>query len=141
MTDRSETYKLLQLHVEQDLAFLIERGYRILESESSDDPTSVSIALSGNPVGVVVSFDLRDRVGCLRVTKSSAGRLDLPQWDILDYLVTFCGFRGALPCGLSVQQRRKMGTRELLSNDVRNLAAALRHKAPRIVDDTEDFLR
>lgn len=139
MTIRSEAYRLLQQRVEQDLAPLLQRGYRILESECSDNPTGVGITLCGERVCVSVSFDLRDRIGDLYVAKLSAGRPVWPNWHILTYLERLCGFRGKINQGLSTELRASMPGGELMANDIGVLAKALFKFAPRIVDDTEDF--
>jgi hypothetical protein len=141
MSNPSETYLLLQQRVEQDLAPLTQRGYRILGSECSDSPTGANITLARERAWVSISFDIRDRVGSLYVGKLSGQHPLLPNYNILTYLVQLCGFRGRINQGLSPQQRDSMGIEQLMFNDIGVLASALLQFAPRIVDDTEDFER
>lgn len=140
MIVRSEAYRLLQQRTEQDLAPLLQRGYRVLESACSDTPTGVGITLCRERVCVSVSFDLRDRIGDLYVAKISADRSVCPNWHILTYLERLCGFRGEVSQGLSPERRASMGNGELMANDIGVLAKALFKFAPRIADDTEDFV-
>ena len=140
MTERSQTYVLLQQRVEQDLAPLLERGFRILESQCSDSPTNAAITIGKERVRVRLSFDVRDRVGSLYVGKLSGQLPDWPNWDILNYLVRLCGFRGRLSTDLSNQQRREMSIAQIMASDFGVLTRSLFQFAPRIVDDTEDFV-
>jgi hypothetical protein len=139
MSNRSETYTLLQQRVEQDLAPLLQRGFRILESECSDEPTGALITLGRERAWVSLSFDIRDRVGSLYVGKLSGQRPAWPHWDILNYLVRLCGFRGRISYELSVEERREMPIGQIMASDFKVLVGALLQLAPRIVDDTEDF--
>lgn len=141
MTEHSQTYVLLQQQLEGDLAPLLRRGFRILESQCADSPTDVAITIAKEHVRVQLSFDLRDRVGSLYVGKISGHYPDWPNWDILNYLIRLCGFRGRLSYELSSQQRQEMAIAEIMSSDFGVLTRALLKFAPRIVDDTEDFER
>jgi len=135
----SEAYTALQQRVEQDLAPLLERGFRILESESSDSPTGVGITLCGERVWVSLSFDIRDRVGSLYVGKLVGQHPVLPNWNLLTYLVRLRDFRGRISYELTVEQRREMSFAQIMASDFKVLTDALFRFAPRIVDDTEDF--
>jgi hypothetical protein len=139
MAEHSQTYVLLQQQFERDLDPLMQRGFRILESQCADSPTDVAITIARERVRVQLSFDLRDRVGSLYVGRLSGHRPDWPNWDILNYLVRLCGFRGRLSYELSSQQRREMSVAEIMASDFGVLTRALFQFAPRIVDDTEDF--
>lgn len=139
MPERSQTYLLLQQRIEQNLAPLLQRGYQILESECSDEPTGALITLGRERAWVSLSFDTRDRVGSLYVGRVFGGRPVWPRLDILNYLVRFCGFRGRILYELSSEQRREMSIAQIMMSDFGTLTCALLRFAPRIVDDTEDF--
>lgn len=141
MEDEPITYDTVLRLAEEHFAFLLSRGFRFLPEGSSDQPVLKVVMIAAKNVGILIIFDVRDRTIDLEVARVTGHLANVQTWDLDTYLRTFCGYRGGYSDGMTVNQLKTLSPRARLARDVRWYAGILQMHAPRIVEDTEDFVR
>lgn len=134
------TYDMLRRLAEEHFAFLLSRGFRFLPEGSSDQPVLMVVMIAARNVGILFIYDRRDRRIGLEVAKMGGDPAAPQSWDLDTYLRTFCGYRGGYSDGMTADQLKALSPRARLARDMRWYAGIIQTHAPRVVDDTEDFV-
>jgi hypothetical protein len=141
MEDGPVTYDTILRLAEEHFAFLLSRGFRIVPEGSSDRPVLMIVMIAARKVGILLTYDRRDRVIDLDVASIADNPAQPHCWNLDAYLRTFCGYRGGYSDGMTVGQLKALSPRVRLARDMRWYAGIIQKHAPCIVDDTEDFVR
>jgi hypothetical protein len=94
-----ETLARFRALAEERFRFLESRGFRRSPEDEHGSPVGASLAWAGTHVGFLVSYDLRDDVVDVRVTRATDGRLHEAgaggySRHLLSHLVAHAGYRG-----------------------------------------------
>jgi hypothetical protein len=145
MNKQSEIAKYIHNEVETHFEFLIERGFHFLESEHVDSPTLIEFTLTAIKVAIVVSFDLREQAVSLYVASIRDGQLTRRgeggyYGELCSYLRKYNNYRGSISDGIALSMLQTMSIQDRIKRDIRVYAEAIHTHAPRILNDTEDFV-
>jgi hypothetical protein len=141
MRSDSINQEVLRQMAEEHFGSLLARGFRFIEGGASDGPTLAIVLLAGTKVALRLSYDRRDRACDLRVAKMEDDPADLSGMDLGTYLRVYCGYRGGYSDGMTPAQLKALTEKDRLARDVRWYAGIIQAHAPRIMDDSEDFVR
>ncbi len=141
MADDPITYDTVVRLIEEQFAFLLARGFHLLPARSSDQPVLVVVMIAAKRVGLLFSYDRRDGVIDVEVESMADARVPPCSWNLDTYLRTFCGYRGGYSDGITIKHLQSLEAQPRLERDIRWYAGIIRAHAPRVVDDTEEFVQ
>ena len=139
MTRDSITYGILRQLVEEHFDFLLAGGFHFLDERRSNDPVLFVVMIAGKNVALRLTYDRRDRVCDIGVGKTQGDPTEPFGLDLGSYLHDYCGYRGGYSDGMTTAQLKTLAPKVRLARDIRWFAGIIQARAPRIVDDTEDF--